>query len=57
MRNANISYMVKTCSCCNLMQAVDQKPDNHLEWPKEMVQGLESVAKQCIEAGFICHVV
>ena len=25
--------MVKTCNCCNLMRAVDQKPDNQLEWP------------------------
>ena len=25
--------MVKICNFCNLMWAVDQKPDNHLEWP------------------------
>ena len=24
--------MIKTCTC-NLMWTVDQKPDNHLEWP------------------------
>ena len=24
---------VKTCSGCNVMWAVDPKPDNHLEWP------------------------
>ena len=25
--------MVKICSCYDLMWVVDQKPDNHLEWP------------------------
>ena len=25
--------MVKTYNCYNLMRVVDQKPDNHLEWP------------------------
>ena len=25
--------MVKNCSCYNLMRAVNQKPDNQLEWP------------------------
>ena len=25
--------MVKTCSCYNLVRTVEQKPDNHLEWP------------------------
>ena len=24
--------MVKTSSCYNLMQVVDRKPENHLEW-------------------------
>ena len=39
--------MVKTCSCYNLMQAVDQKTDNNLQWPYMYAQlgSMEGVNK------------
>ena len=47
--------MVNTCNGCNLMQAVNQKPDNHLEWPYMELFQILPMQAQAVHAGRYIH--